>query len=103
VLRIVFPLPHIHVPVGVLPEALPAEAPIYEVALISDTAIFHKHTEAVVFAVVPLSLVVLPLVLPDIDTVAIEVVLNEFPLIAVAALLEYENTKTVHGFWSRLI
>jgi hypothetical protein len=99
-LRIVFPLPHIHVAVGVLAEALPTEAPVYEVALVSDTAIFHEHTEAVVFAVVPLSLVVLPLVLPDIDAVAVEVVLYELPFITVAALLEDENTETVHGFWS---
>jgi hypothetical protein len=56
-----------------------------------------------VFAVVPLPLVVLPLVLPHIDTVAVEVVLYELPFIAVAALLEDENTETVHGFWSWLI
>ena len=102
-LRIVFPLSYIHVAIGVLAEALPAEAPIYEVALISNTAIFHEHTEAVVFPVVPLPLVVLPLVLPHIDTVAVKVILNELPFIAVAALLEDENTETVHGFWSWLI
>jgi hypothetical protein len=55
------------------------------------------------FAFQPLSFVVLALILPDVDSISIEVVFNKLSFIAVAALLEYENTETVHDFWSRLI
>ena len=95
-LRIVFPIPYVHVPIGVLPEPVPIEAPLHEAPLIADAAILHKHPEAMVPAVSPLTLVVLALMLPHVDAVAVEVVFGEFSFIAVVALLEEEHAETLH-------
>jgi hypothetical protein len=55
------------------------------------------------FAFLPLSFVVLALILPDIYSIPIEVVFNEFPFVPMAAFLKYENTETMHYLWSWLI
>jgi len=95
-LGIVFPVTHIHVAVGVLPEPVPVELPIEEVALIADAAIFDKHAQAVKFAFAPFTLVVLALILPDIDAVAVEVVFCKFSFISVTSAFEDKNTEAMH-------
>lgn len=101
-LSIIFPFSDIHVTIWILSEALTTEAAIYEVSLISYASIFNKHSKAIMFAIQPLSFVVLALILPHIDSISIEIVFNELSFIAVAALLEYKNTETMHNIWSSL-
>jgi hypothetical protein len=101
-LSIIFPFSDIHVTIRILSESLTTEAPIYEVSLISYASIFNKHSKAIMFAIQPLSFVVLALILPHIDSISIEVVFNELSFIAMAALLEYKNTETMHNIWSSL-
>lgn len=54
------------------------------------------------FAISPFSFIILALILPDIDTVAIEVVLNKFTFISMSAFFEHENAEAVHNFRPRL-
>ena len=54
------------------------------------------------FAISPFSFIILALILPDIDTVAIEVVFNEFTFISMSAFFEHENAEAVHNFRARL-
>jgi hypothetical protein len=55
------------------------------------------------FPIQPLTFVVLALILPDVYSISIEVVFNELSFIAMAALFKYEDTETMHNFWSSLI
>lgn len=99
VLRVVLPLTHVHVAVRVLAESVALELPVYKVPLIADASIFDKHAKTIVLAFPPFAFIVLALVLPHIDTIAVEVVFMEFALVSMASALENENAKAVHDGW----
>ena len=96
VLRVVLPLTHVHVTVRVLAEPVALELPVDKVALVADATILDKHAETVVLAVPPFSFIVLALILPHIDAIAVKVVLFEFTLESMASALENEDTKAAH-------
>ena len=103
VLRIVFPFTHVHVAIRVLAESIALELPIDKVALIPDAAILDEHAKTIVLAVAPFTFIVLALVLPHIDTVAVEVVFCEFTLESMTSAFEDEDAKAVHDGWCNFI
>jgi len=48
------------------------------------------------FASRPFTLIVLPLILPNVDAVAIEIVFMKFALKSVSSLFKNEDTKAMH-------
>ena len=101
VLSIVLPLTHVHVSVRVLAESVALELPVNEIALIAYASVLDKHAETIVLAVPPFAFIVLALVLPHIDAIAVEVVLCELALVSMASALEDEDAKAVHDGWRK--
>ena len=93
---IIFPLPHIHVAIRIFAKAISIKPPILELPLIANTAIFDEHAQTVMFASRPFTLIVLPLILPNVDAVSIEIVFMKFALKSVSSLFKNEDTKAMH-------
>lgn len=95
-LGIVFPLPHIHIAIWIFAKAIAFKLAILELTLIANAAIFDEHAQAVMLASGPLALIVLSLILPNVDAVAIKIVFVKFTLISMSSLFKDEDTKAMH-------
>jgi 1-acyl-sn-glycerol-3-phosphate acyltransferase len=91
VASIIFPFSNVHVSVGIFPEATSLKPTINEVPLVTDTAIFDKHAKSMVSTILPLALIVLTLILPDIDTVSAEIILMKFTFITMFTFLKEKH------------
>ena len=87
-LGIIFPVSDIHVSIWIFSKAVSIEATVNKGAFIANTAVFNEHSQAVVFAQMPVALIVLTLVLPNIESVSAEVILYELTLETMVSLLE---------------
>jgi hypothetical protein len=96
VFGIVEPFADVHITIWIFSEAVSAELAIDEFALITDASVFDEHAQPIVLPVAPFALIVLALILPNIDSVAIKVVMYELALVPVTSLLEDKHTESMH-------
>ena len=101
VLCIFLPLTHVHVAVWVLAKSVTLELTVDKVALIAYASVLDKHAKTIVLALPPFTFIVLALILPHIDTIAVEVVFCEFTLVSMAPAFEDEYAKAVHDGWRK--